>query len=212
MNDILTIGHSTQPVEEFVRLLQSHDVTALADVRSSPFSRHNPQFNRDALRATLKQVGVKYVFLGKELGARCEDEYCYVGNKVNYARLAQTELFQKGIQRVIEGAALHRIALMCAERDPLDCHRTILVSRELVARDAHVAHILSDGRLEEHSDSMSRLVKRLRLGGSDMFRSYVETVDEAYAIQGDAIAYDRDSRRVTSNFQDKDLQLIRGMS
>lgn len=104
----------------------------------------------------------------------------------------------RGIQRVLDGAARYRIALMCAERDPLDCHRTILVARELVARGEHVGHILSDGELEEHSNAMGRLVKRLRLGETDLFRSYADTVDDAYAIQGDAIAYDRDTQRATS--------------
>lgn len=194
MNDILTIGHSTQAIDQFIRLLHSHRVTALADVRSSPFSRHNPQFNRDSLRASLKDAGIKYVFLGKELGARSRDDHCYVGTKVSYARLAQTQLFQRGIQRLLDGAALHRIALMCAERDPVDCHRTILIGRELCAQGASVSHILADGQLEAQSDAIGRLVERLQLGGIDMFRSYSDAIDQAYAMQEDAIAFDRDAQ------------------
>ena len=198
-NDIFTIGHSTQPIDHFIRLLQSHRINALADVRSSPFSRHSPQFSRDALRASLKAAGIKYVFLGKELGARSEDDHCYVGSKVSYALLAKTGLFQQGIQRIFDGASSFRIALMCAERDPLDCHRTILVSRELVARGSPVSHILFDGRIETHSDAISRLVQRLHLCETDMFRSYADTINEAYAIQGDAIVYDRNGQHATSH-------------
>lgn len=194
-SEILTIGHSTQSISDFLALLAQQHVTALADVRSAPYSRHNPQFNRESLSAALKDKGIKYVFLGKELGARSDDECCYVDNKVSYALLAKTKLFQKGIARILEGASSYRVALMCAEKDPLDCHRTILVARELVRRGEGVSHILSDGRLESHADAISRLVRRLGIGAADMFRSQESTIEEAYEIQGEAIAYERNAPR-----------------
>lgn len=194
-SEIFTVGHSTQSGEQFVHLLQKHGISAIADVRSTPYSRHNPQFNCEELRATLRGEGIKYVFLGKELGARSEDERCYVDGKVQYGLLAKTPLFQAGIARVIEGAATHKIALMCAEKDPLDCHRTILVARELLNLDCSVMHILANGSLEAHQEAMARLVKRLGLGEEDMFRSRTLTVEEAYEKQGDRIAYDRKAHR-----------------
>lgn len=196
-SEIYTVGHSTQSNEQFVRLLQKHGITAIADVRSAPYSRHNPQFNREELRAALKAQGIRYVFLGKELGARSDDECCYVEDKVKYALLAKTHLFQSGIARVIEGSKSHKIALMCAEKDPLDCHRTILVARELVNRGCSVTHILANGSLESHEDAVSRLVIRLGLGEEDMFRSRSLTVAEAFEKQGDRIAYDRKAHRAT---------------
>lgn len=195
--EIYTVGHSTQPFEKFLSLLQKHEVTAIADVRSAPYSRFNPQFNREELRNALKANGIGYVFLGKELGARSNDECCYVAGKVQYKLLAKTPLFQSGITRVTEGAETHKIALMCAEKDPLDCHRTILVSRELVSRGANVTHILQDGSIESHCDSISRLVAKMGLGEADMFRSEELTLDEAYEKQGNRIAYDRKTIRVT---------------
>lgn len=195
--EIFTVGHSTQSGEQFVRLLQKHGITAIADVRSAPYSRHNPQFNREELRAALKVHEIRYVFLGKELGARSDDECCYVDGKVRYPLLAATQLFRSGIERVIEGSLSQKIALMCAEKDPLDCHRTILVSRELVERGCNIKHILVNGAIELHCDAISRLVTRLGLGGEDMFRSAALTVDEAYAKQGDRIAYDRKTHRAT---------------
>jgi uncharacterized protein (DUF488 family) len=203
--EIYTVGHSTQSGEQFVRLLQKHGVTAIADVRSAPYSRHNPQFNREELRATLKAQGIRYVFLGKELGARSDDECCYVGDKVKYALLAKTQLFQSGIARVLDGAEFHKIALMCAEKDPLDCHRTILVARELVKCGCGVTHILADGSLESHDDAISRLVKRLDLGEEDMFRSWANTVAEAYEMQGDRIAYDRKAYRAVGTKSSESL-------
>jgi len=193
--EIYTIGHSTQPVDQFIRSLKRNGVTAIADVRSSPYSRHNPQFCKEDLRSALKSEDIRYVFLGNELGARSDDECCYVDDKVQYGRLAQSEGFRSGIQRVIEGSQTHQIALMCAEKDPLDCHRTILVARVLVALGCRVKHILINGSVETHEAAMERLVKRLGLDEADMFRSHDLVVEEAYERQGDLIAYDRSAHR-----------------
>lgn len=191
MNEIYTIGHSTLSTDKFLRLLQGNRITAVADVRSAPYSRHNPQFDRDELRATLAQHGIQYVFLGKELGARSDDECCYVDDKAQYALIAKTNLFQSGIARVMEGATSRRIALMCAEKNPLECHRTILVARELVGRGCTVTHILADGTLQSHDDLMYQLVASLGLDGEDMFRSKEMSIAQAYDKQGERIAYVR---------------------
>lgn len=188
-NVVFTIGHSTQPEERFITLLRQHGVTAVADVRSTPYSRLNPQYNREDLRAVLSEAGVSYVFLGKELGARSEDKTCYHGGKVQYVLLAQTELFRQGINRVRQGAQSFRIALMCAEKEPLECHRTILVARHLEVAGLEVRHILGDGRLENHVDTMNRLVHQLHLPDGDMFSSREEVVAEAYRLQEERVAY-----------------------
>jgi uncharacterized protein (DUF488 family) len=190
MKDVLyTIGHSTHPAEKVVALLREHGVTAVADVRSQPYSRMNPQFNREAFCSQLKSAGISYVFLGRELGARSEDRGCYVEGKVQYDRLAQTPLFRSGLERVTQGMRSHTVALMCAEKDPLTCHRSILVCRHLVARGLKVAHILEDGRLESHEDALSRLLQELGLSGGDLFRSREQLVDEAYERRAQQIAY-----------------------
>lgn len=197
---ILTIGHSTLPIDEFAALLRKHAVTAVADVRSSPFSRYNPQFNRDALKRELSKAGIQYVFLGKELGARSDDPGCYVGTKVQYSKLAATPLFRAGLDRVEQGAAQYNVALMCAEKEPLDCHRTILVARELVSRGHDIVHILADGSLEPHAHTMLRLLDQLGLPHQDMFRSQGDIFDEAYGRRGEKIAYDRSSLEARSDW------------
>jgi uncharacterized protein (DUF488 family) len=184
---VFTIGHSKHSADKFRDLLTAHKVTAVADVRSSPYSRFNPQFNREKLRADLKRDRIAYVFLGEELGARSKDPSCYVEGKVQYDRLAQTALFQHGVDRVTRGAQKHRIALMCAEKDPLTCHRCILVSRHLVAREIGVQHILADGRIESHDEVLARLLRELQL--PELFRPRNEVVEEAYRVRGDEIAY-----------------------
>lgn len=202
---VYTIGHSTYPIEKLIALLKQHGITALADVRSRPYSRMNPQFNREDLKDALKRNGIAYVFLGKELGARAEDPSCYVNGKVSYERLAQTELFRQGLDRLEEGMRRYRVALMCAEKDPLACHRTILVARHLRARGVEVDHILEDGTLESHEVAIGRLLKQLRLREDDMFRSREELMDEAYRMQAERIAYEE--RQATDSDMPKEKRL-----
>ncbi len=173
-NGVLTIGHSTHSAEAFLGLLRLHGVDAVADVRSSPFSRFNPQFNREPLDQFLQANGVQYVFLGRELGARSEDRACYDHGRVQYARLAQTPLFQSGLDRILQGAGRFRIALMCAEKELLDCHRTLLVAKALAERGQRVLQIHSDGRLETHEAAMERLLEATGVPKEDLFRSREE--------------------------------------
>lgn len=188
-NAVLTVGHSNHSLDEFVRLLRLHRVTAVADVRSAPYSRFNPQFNCEALEHALKAHGIKYVFLGRELGARSDDRSCYENGRVQYARLARTELFRNGIERIVRGANDYRIALMCAEKEPLECHRTLLVARALEQRGVVVEHILPDGRLESHGHAMERLLDIVGLPREDLFRSRQELIAEALVRQEGRIAY-----------------------
>lgn len=187
---IYTIGHSTHSIERFIELLRKHAITALCDVRSYPSSRMNPQFNREPLERELAKAGITYVFLGKELGARSEDRNCYCNGKVQYELLAKTALYRKGIGRIEKGKNDFRVALMCAEKEPLDCHRTILVSRTLEEEGLQICHILADGSLENHEHTLRRLIRSLRLAPADMFRSEEAVLSEAYAKQGQLIAYE----------------------
>lgn len=187
--NIFTIGHSTHEFEKFVGLLKQHGVTALGDVRSSPYSRMFPQYSREALEKALKQHGIGYVFLGRELGARSDNPDCYVYGKVQYGRIAQTEAFKEGIQRVIRGAERHRIALMCAEKDPIECHRTLLVAAAIAKLGFNIGHILADGAVESHEEAMSRLLTEENLPLKDMYRTRVELIEEASRKRESKVAY-----------------------
>jgi uncharacterized protein (DUF488 family) len=159
--ELFTIGHSNHSIEAFLLLLEKHGITAVADVRSHPFSRYLPHFNQSEIKAYLLSTGIQYVFLGKELGARPEDLSCYdTGGKALYDRIAATPLFAAGIQRLLTGAAHYKISLMCAEKDPITCHRTILVCRQLKDLNLQINHILSDGNLESHQDLEARLLSK----------------------------------------------------
>lgn len=150
MLELFSVGHSNHPIGVFVGLLKRHGITALADVRSMPYSRRHPQFRREALAESLRCAGIAYVFLGDELGGKREG---------GLAAAAKTPEFHGGLERLREGAARYRVAFMCAEREPLDCHRTMLVARHLRAPDVAIRHILANGTIEEHDSVERRLVE-----------------------------------------------------
>ena len=191
---VFTVGHSNHTLEAFVELLREHRVDALADVRSAPYSRFNPQFNRESFAAALKAGGIAYVYLGRELGGRSGNFDCYDDEgRIVFDRVAATETFQHGLARVVDGAARHRIALMCAEKEPLDCHRTLLVACALDKRGVEVAHIHADGRLESHDQAMSRLIDLVLPSEGPLIRQTQPPTDlmiaEAVKRQAKRIAY-----------------------
>jgi len=186
---IFSVGHSNHPIAKFCDLLRPHGVTAIADVRSTPYSRFAPQYNQEPLRRILEEECIKYVYLGRELGGRSSDHSCYENGRVSYERLAQSSLFQTGLERLVQGISRERVALMCTEKDPLDCHRSLLVAGALVQRGIAVDHILVDGTAERHGDSMLRLLDRTGQLGLDLFSTIEDRIDEALRQQEARIAY-----------------------
>jgi len=189
MLELFTIGHSTHTIERFVELLKTHDINALCDVRSSPYSRFTPQFNREPLKDELSQHHIIYLYLGEELGPRSSDPTCYEEGKVQYNRLAQKNIFKQGINRLRKGATRYRIALMCAEKDPLTCHRMLLVCRNLRQDDIIIKHILEDGALEDNRETEKRLMKLMKVNPMDLFSTEEDQIQRAYDRQSDKIAY-----------------------
>lgn len=150
---VLTVGHSNHSLERFLGLLAAHGVEVLVDVRSSPYSRFAPQFNREALKAALRAASVGYGFLGDELGGRPQDGDFYDDEgHVLYGRVARSMLFVGGIERLERGLGGHRVAIMCSEEDPTHCHRRLLVARVLVDRGVEVLHVRGDGRLQREAE------------------------------------------------------------
>jgi uncharacterized protein (DUF488 family) len=186
---IYTIGHSNSTTEHLLELLGQQGVTAVADVRSQPYSRYNPQFNREARASALKNYGRDYVFLGQELGARSEDPACYREGRAQYALIARTPLFERGIERLLAGMEKFRLAILCAEKEPLSCHRTILIARCLHERGIRVRHILEDGSLEDHDASLLRLLALHGMQENNLFQTRDELVALAYEKQAEQIEY-----------------------
>jgi len=192
---VFTIGHSNHSLPRFLSLLSAHGVTAVADVRSRPYSRRHPHFNRTQLAESLPAAGIAYVFLGDALGGRPDDASCYIDGQVQYALVAGTPVFQAGLARLLEGASSYRIAVMCAEQDPLLCHRTLLVARQLSSRGVGVEHILASGELESQSGVDARLVGESQLG--ELLGSREELIEEAYRRRAAAAAWKPEAARPT---------------
>lgn len=192
MTSLFTIGHSSHPIEQFIELLKLHAITAIGDVRSSPYSKFNPQYNRENLQKSLKEHGIAYVYLGQELGPRSEDPACYVDGRVQYDRLAATESFKRGVERLFTGMQMYRIALMCAEKDPIACHRMILICRALRSESVDVHHILEDGRIEKLRDAEMRLLLALKMPQLRLFDKVDDLILRAYDRQAEKIAFVRD--------------------
>jgi uncharacterized protein (DUF488 family) len=184
---ILTVGHSNHPIDSFLALLRGAGVTAIADVRSFPVSRHAPQFNKDALGASLGTHGISYRYLGDALGGRPRDHAFYCNGIVDYDKLAASPSFQAGLDAAIESAASDRLALLCTERDPLHCHRCLLVARRLAERGLEMGHLLASGEVASQRATEDRLLETEGLGGDDLF-SRASRLADAYRARRPRIA------------------------
>lgn len=185
---VYTIGYLGRSIDQFISLLRENSVSAVADIRSTPRS-HSPEFNQDSLKASLRGAGIFYVFLGRELGARTPDKACYIAGKVQYDLLAATATFRSGLDRIEKGRSHRRIALMCAEKEPLDCHRCILVGRHLAMRGVPVRHIIDSGLVEDQDSVMRRLIDELRISEACSSQEPEDRLSMAYQIQGRRIAF-----------------------
>jgi uncharacterized protein (DUF488 family) len=185
---IFTIGHSSHSIADFIRLLKKHSIEVLCDVRTNPLSKFAPQFNRESLSGVLYRNRIRYVFLGGVLGGRPADPAHIVDGRASYSSMANSEQFRSGLITVRSLAQSRRVVLMCAEKDPGDCHRGILVSRELATAGHDICHILEDGRLETQSELVDRIITRLGLH-TDLFRSRKDVVFSAYEEQEARIAW-----------------------
>lgn len=190
--DLYSIGHSTHSRERFSALLQQTGVNAIADVRSSPFSRHFPHFAQRELQHWLRQSSVSYVFLGKELGGRPSNPLLFRNGVADYEAMAATSAFAEGLERLIKGAEGHRIAMMCSEHDPLDCHRCLLVARRLAERGLTVGHIIPSGEISSHEQMEERMLKLEGLSADDFFAPRSERLANAYRLRNIKVAYSED--------------------
>ena len=186
---IFSIGHSNHSIDKFLSLLESAEIEMVVDVRSAPFSKMFPQFNQETLKKSLGHNSIGYLFLGDQIGGRSNDPDDYMDGQVFYKALAQKEAFKTGIERLKEGSAKYRIALMCSEKEPLDCHRTLLVSQALASSDILVCHIHADGKVEAHEDALARLLTLHNLSSPTLFSEDKDRLQEALTLQEKKIAY-----------------------
>ena len=192
---LYSIGHSNQSLDEFIGLLNAHGINCVIDVRSIPASKYSPQFNQDGLKCYLKSHNIQYLHFGDEFGARrtdCLDE----NEQVDFEKAVETPLFKKGVERVMKG--LEKIAFMCSEADPLECHRFSLVSRFFYDNGVDVQHILKDASLVSQADLEKEMIasflhsRKYHLSEVDyLFGSYTEEEQrkDAYRLKNKEIGY-----------------------
>ena len=149
---LYTIGHGNVATEAFIALLHQHAIELLIDTRSQPYSRFNPQFNRETLKQSVSAAGIAYAYMGKVIGGIPSDQRFYLPNgKADYDLLEQADFYQAGITRLLDLVVECRVALMCAEKDYHHCHRYHLITRTLVRRGVEVTHILHSGEMVNSS-------------------------------------------------------------
>ena len=192
-NEVFTIGHSTHSFDRFLSLLQQQKIAIVADVRSTPYSRYQQHFNKETLRVLLREHSIDYVPLGEELGGRIGDCSCYIDGQIQYPLVAKTDNFKQGLDRLIEGIRKFRVAIMCSEQDPTECHRFLLVSRALLESGIQVSHILGDGQVTSHDIVLDRLRTKLKTDQLDLFSATPDapshTIERTYAEQASRVAF-----------------------
>ena len=198
MGKLFTIGHSQYTPEYFVKLLKRHGVNYLLDVRSTPYSRYAEQFNRESIYAFLEKNDVKYSYMGKYFGARPTELDLYSPEGyLDFEKVAQSERFNIGVENVIVGLGRgNRIALMCTEKDPIDCHRAIMVARAFDIRGIGVDHILPDGSIQTQKELDNRLLdmyfpdrEQLSIFNYNNTVSKEEYLIQAYRKRNEEIGY-----------------------
>ena len=182
MIKVWTVGHSNHDWLAFEKLIAEADINAVADVRSRPISRF-AHFNRAALKSRLAASRIEYLFLGLELGGRPG-----AGGTPDYEAMAKAPLFLDGLSRVEALAGTTRLVLLCAEHEPLACHRCLLVGRRLVERGVEVAHLLRDGRIEPNAETEERLLRLTGQSDGDLLRSRANRLAWAYRRQSHRLA------------------------
>jgi uncharacterized protein (DUF488 family) len=177
---LFTVGHSSLELEGFLKVLFTHEVKMLCDVRSRPGSFRFPQFNREPLEACLSTAEIDYEFLGEVLGGRPSDPRAYhADGVVNYEERRKAADFRAGIDRVLELCRASNIALMCAEEDPLQCHRFLMICPALLDSGVTPSHIRRGGELESQREAEDRLLKLHDLAAFDSSSLFISERDVA---------------------------------
>lgn len=182
---LFSVGHSNQELPGLIALLQKAGVTAVADVRSVPYSRRLPQFNKAGLQGALEELGIAYLHLGAELGGRPRSRDLYdEDGRADYERVRATAAFRAGLERLLDSLYRHVTAMLCGEDDPLDCHRGLMITPALGEQCILPRHLRKDGSVETTPAMEARLLRETKLarhleGG--LFPPTPEEVREVYA-------------------------------
>jgi uncharacterized protein (DUF488 family) len=193
---LYSIGHSNHELARLVGLLQSAGVTAVADVRSQPYSPRQPYFNRSELERGLHTSAISYVFLGSQLGGRPRQHQLYDDEgRVDYERVRATAAFQQGLDLLCQALETLTVAMLCSEEDPLDCHRGLLIAPALVERGIKPVHLRGDGSIESTAEFEERLLRETGVGSGMLDGLFAILISDAERARLLADAYRCQARR-----------------
>jgi uncharacterized protein (DUF488 family) len=191
-NQCFTIGYGDYPIDRFISLLQNVGIDTIIDVRSSPYSRFNPHFNRENLEKSLKESAIGYLFMGDRLGGRYTDSgLLFPNGTVDYRKVQEMELFKEGISRLLVVISSgKKIALMCAEKEPERCHRFALISPVLQSKGISVVHVRPEGKLQSNEDLEKQLINSVfDVGQMKISGDSVDVVEVLYKEVNRKIGY-----------------------
>ena len=200
MNTLYTIGYSSYDISHFISILKKQQIKALVDVRSIPYSKFAPDYNTDNIKKILENNSIYYLNFGDGLGARTKIEECYQNNIAQYSLISKTPMFKEYTKRIISGLEKFNIVLLCAESDPLKCHRDIMICRYLKKYINNISHILQNEIIEDNTQPEIRLLREYNLEQEDFFSNYIDRLNEAYDLRSNEIQY----RRITQYERDSD--------
>jgi uncharacterized protein (DUF488 family) len=193
---LYSIGHSNHRLARLLRLLQNAGVTAVADVRSQPYSQRQPHFNRPELEKELQRVDIAYAFLGRHLGGRPGQPELYdPQGRVDYERVRATAGFQQGLDELCRALDQFTVAMLCSEEDPLDCHRGLMIAPALVEHGIQPVHLRGDGSSESTAEMEQRLLRETGLGSGildGLFSTMISDLERGELL---AEAYRRQAQR-----------------
>lgn len=197
-NTIYTIGHSNHTIESFVNLLKEYDINCIVDVRSTPYSKFHSQFNRENIKSELKKNGIYYIFMGEELGARRSDRSLYtIKGYLDFEKTVKSSKFLKGISRIKEGLSKgFNIALMCTEKNPMECHRNIMIAKYFYDNGFVVKNILDNGEIVTQEEITKQLVdiyfpnrNQISMLPEEDIQDYDELIKRSYQKRNEEIGY-----------------------
>ena len=193
---LFSVGHSNHELVHFLSLLRGAGITAIADVRSQPYSQRVPQFNKPDLAHALREHDLGYAFLGDSLGGRPRASSLYDSDgRVQYERVRASAAFQRGLDRLIGSLEEFTVGMLCSEEDPLDCHRGLMIAPALVLRGIRPSHLRADGSLETTAEFESRLLEATKAGAGILDGLFAAVISEEERADLLAEAYQRQSRR-----------------
>jgi uncharacterized protein (DUF488 family) len=195
MKEIYTIGYSSFKIEDFIQTLKNNNITCVIDVRSNPFSEYFQDYNKDILEKKLKKENIMYRNYKKEFGARQEEPSFYPKGYLDFDLFTKSEQFNEGVLKIAKGIEMgFSFVLMCAEKDPITCHRNIMVAKAFKERGYNIKHILFDGSIESQDDIEKRMIKeyfpeRNQMALFDENKSDEDLIKASYNKKNEEIGY-----------------------